>query len=221
VLKTMSVAVSDYESSVMSQPGSGLAFLPSSSIFFPLVQDSVNQFRWNIGRGGNLRSWSWRRLSAVCFLLCVCSGCNQSTSITIQSSFDPSIYGFPVTYTATVTSPAGSPTGKVEFRDVPDLEHPNVFKTIGTSTVTGSGLATVSSSALALETHFIEATYSGDLSYSGSHGQFLSQTINPNTTTRISTSSSSPSIPWWPVTLNAAVTNLTGLGCLIHQKFES
>jgi hypothetical protein len=195
VLKTMSVAVSDYESSVMSQPGSGLAFFPASSIFFPLVQDSVNQFRWNIGRGGNLRSWSWRRLFAVCFLLCVCSGCNQSTSITIQSSFDPSIYGFPVTYTATVTSPAGSPTGKVEFRDVPDLEHPNVFKTI-------------------------EATYSGDLSNSGSHGQFLSQTINPNTTTRISTSSS-PSIPWWPVTLNAAVTNLTGLGCLIHQKFES
>jgi len=79
------------------------------------------------------------------------------TETTVVSDLNPSVYGQSVTFTATVTavSPgAGIPTGDVEFYDGVML--------IGTSTLNAAGVATFTTSTLAVGNHPITATYLGD-----------------------------------------------------------
>ncbi len=86
----------------------------------------------------------------------------------IVSSLNPSIFGQSVTFTATVTSAWGVPTGTVTFLDG--------AATLGTSTLS-AGVATFATAGLSVGLHPITAVYGGSTSFSGSTSGVLSQTV--------------------------------------------
>jgi uncharacterized repeat protein (TIGR01451 family) len=90
-----------------------------------------------------------------------------STSTAVGSSLNPSPLGQSVTFTATVTSAGGTPTGTVQFKDG--------VNNLGTPvTLNGSGQATFTTSSLTAGTHTISAVYSGDTVFGGSTGTLSS-----------------------------------------------
>ncbi len=92
-----------------------------------------------------------------------------AASTTILASLpNPSPSGQSVTFTATVTGAAGSPTGTVTFRDGAMV--------LGSPSV-ASGIATLATSALTVGTHSITATYSGNATYSSSVSDTVSQVV--------------------------------------------
>jgi trimeric autotransporter adhesin len=84
----------------------------------------------------------------------------KPSATTVVSSLNPEVAGESVTFTATVTSTAGgTPTGTVTFN--------NGSTALGTGAVTlnGSGVATLSTTALVVGSASITASYSGDTNY--------------------------------------------------------
>src|SRR5206468_4232089 len=106
------------------------------------------------------------------------------TTTGLTSSVQPSVFGQPVTFTATVAakSPgAGTPTGTVTFKDG--------SSTLGTGTLNSSGQAMFTTSTLAVGPHSITASYGGDATFSGSTSSPLTQTVKrarARTTTLVS-----------------------------------
>ena len=80
-----------------------------------------------------------------------------------------SVLGETVTFTATVTA-SSTPTGTVTFKDG--------STTLGSGTLQSNGLATFSTSSLAVGTHSISATYGSDSSFSGSTSPTFSQVVD-------------------------------------------
>jgi len=98
-------------------------------------------------------------------VLSVTSGPTSITSsTTLASSLDPSTYGSPVTFTATVTGSGPTPTGTVTLREG--------GATLGTSALDGSGVATfvINTLSAAGSPHSITAVYGGDANFAGSSG---------------------------------------------------
>jgi hypothetical protein len=127
--------------------------------------------------------------------------CSTTTSLT--SSLNPSLYGQAVTLTATISSSHGS---------IPDGELVTFYKgssatssQLGTGT-TVHGIATLTTSALAASKYDLMATYSGDANFASSSGS-LHQTVQTDPTTTILTSGTNPSLYGVPVTLTAQVTS--------------
>ena len=122
------------------------------------------------------------------------------TTTSLTSSRNPSTFGQVVTFTATV-SPAGS-TGNVQFFDG--------GSSLGSATVSG-GTASLSTSALAVGSHNITATYSGDSTHATSTSAVLTQTVSPSfTTTTALTSLPNPSTYGQSVAFTAVVSSLGG-----------
>jgi hypothetical protein len=93
-----------------------------------------------------------------------------ATTTTLASSQNPSPFGQTVTFTATVTGPGGGiPTGTVNFYDS--------TTSLGSSSLNGSGVATLATSSFAVGTHSITATYNGDTSFGTSTSPVLSQVV--------------------------------------------
>jgi hypothetical protein len=91
-----------------------------------------------------------------------------NSTTTVRSSQNPSTYGQPVTFTATITPQySGTPTGTVTFQD-----GTTILKTV---TLNG-GIASYTTSTLVQGTHTITAIYNGDTSFIGSSA-FLTQTV--------------------------------------------
>jgi hypothetical protein len=95
----------------------------------------------------------------------------RTATTTVTSSANPSIPGQPVPFTATVTPPTGNPTptGSVDFVDT------TTNTDLGTATLSG-GVATLTTSALGLGAHVIQANYGGDGTFLASSGT-LTQTV--------------------------------------------
>lgn len=91
-----------------------------------------------------------------------------ATSTALATSANPSLYGQPVTFTATVSSAAGTPTGSVTFSDGGTV--------LGTSTLSG-GVATLTVSTLALGSHTITAAYTGTPGFAGSGSNRVTQVV--------------------------------------------
>ncbi|HEY3837248.1 MAG TPA: Ig-like domain-containing protein [Bryobacteraceae bacterium] len=124
-----------------------------------------------------------------------------ATSVALTSSANPSVYSQPVTFSATVTATApgtGVPAGVVTFK--------NGNSTLGTGTLNGSGIATFTTSSLAVGPDSIMAVYSGSTSYNGSTSSALSQTVNTDGASTAVSSSVNPSVYGQSVTLTATVT---------------
>jgi hypothetical protein len=129
-----------------------------------------------------------------------------STTTTLASSTNPSVSGQSVTFTATVAvvSPgSGTPTGTVNFLDGTTV--------IGTDEPLTAGVATFSTSSLAVATHSITAVYSGDTNFTTSTSSAVSQVVLQASTTTL-TSSPNPSVYGQSVTFTATVAHSSGTG---------
>src|SRR5262249_17886761 len=86
----------------------------------------------------------------------------HETTTILTSSANPSVLGQPVTLTATVSSAVNvalMPSGSVDFVDT------TIITDLGAVTLSG-GVASLTTSSLAVGSHVIEARYSGDPSFS-------------------------------------------------------
>ena len=95
--------------------------------------------------------------------------------LSVATSGTPSIYGSPVTFTATIYS---GPTGTVTFYDG--------GTTIGTGSLSG-GTATFTTSSLAVGVHSITAGWAGNTNYGPATSAAITQTVNPSTLTLFGT----------------------------------
>jgi len=124
------------------------------------------------------------------------------TTTAVVSSANPSVFGQPVTFTATVSPvpPAsGSPTGSVNFLDG--------VTTIATNVpLNGSAIATFTTSALSVGTHSITAVYNSDANFNGSTSPAVSQVVNKDNTSTTVASSANPAQFGQTVTFTATVT---------------
>jgi len=120
-----------------------------------------------------------------------------ATTTAVSSSSNPSVFSQPVTFTATITAGSGVPSGTVTFKDG--------STTLGTGTLNGSGVATFTTSTLALGARSITAVYGGSASFNTSTSPVLTQTVNSDATTTTVTSSLNPSAHNQTVTFTATV----------------
>jgi hypothetical protein len=123
-----------------------------------------------------------------------------ATTTTVISSVNPSALNQSVTFTATVSSGLGTPTGTVTFTDGSNP--------LGTSTLI-NGQASFSTAALTLGSHSILAAYAGDANFQSSSSTTLNQVVLAATTTTL-ISSVNPSLPGQPVTFTAGVVGSGG-----------
>jgi hypothetical protein len=119
----------------------------------------------------------------------------DATTAVAASSADPSPLSESITFTATVTanSPgSGIPAGSVTFYDGSTI--------LGDGLLNGSGIATFSTSNLALGDHSITVVYNGSPQYLASTSSALIQTVSAPTTTKLAISGQ-------PTTLTAGDTD--------------
>ena len=131
------------------------------------------------------------------------TGSSEPTATTLISSLNPSNYGQSVTFTATVTSSSGTPTGTVIFYDG--------STTLGSATL-ASGSASISTSSLSAGSQSITAAYQGSGGFAPSTSPVLTQVVNGTsiaTTTTLATSKN-PGIYQQPVTFTAIVSSASG-----------
>ncbi|MCL5952595.1 MAG: Ig-like domain repeat protein [Chloroflexi bacterium] len=112
-----------------------------------------------------------------------------TTTTTITSSFNPSVFGQGVSFTATVTGTGGTPTGTVVFKDGgADIAG------CSSQSLNVTAQASCWTSSLAVGMHSITALYSGDASFSASAGVQTENVEKASTTTVISSHEPSPSV---------------------------
>ncbi|MDR3774732.1 MAG: Ig-like domain-containing protein, partial [Terracidiphilus sp.] len=109
-----------------------------------------------------------------------------TTTLTPVPTPNPSVYGEPVTLTASVSSAAGAPPNgeNVTFM--------NGAISLGTAPL-GSGVASLTSTELTTGTDSITAVYAGDASFAGSTSTAVSQAVGPASSTTTLKSSLNPS----------------------------
>ena len=127
-----------------------------------------------------------------------------STSTTLASSQNPSNVGQSVTFTATVTSGSGIPTSTVTFKDG--------STTIGSGTLNGSGMATLTTTLLAAGSHSITAVYGGDANFNGSTSNTVTQTVSKTATSTTLASSATTAKRGTTVTFTATVSPASATG---------
>ncbi len=125
-------------------------------------------------------------------------------TVTLQSSLSPATFGQTVTFTATVTSTSGTPTGTVTFLLVSNFTHRGPV-TLPVTLVNGS--ASYSASGFSAGTYSIFATYSGDSNNSGSTSAALQQMVNQASSTITLVSGGNPSYVGQTVTFTATVAS--------------
>jgi hypothetical protein len=126
----------------------------------------------------------------------------STTSTSLASSLNPSTYGQKVTWTATVTSSGSvTPTGTIKFTWS--------GHTIGSATLNGSGVATLTRSNLIAATYPLTAVYAGDAANLGSTSAVLNQVVLETTSRASLTSSPNPSTQGQAVTFTATISSPT------------
>ena len=111
------------------------------------------------------------------------------TRTLLVSSAEPSVFGQPVTFTATVAAVApgaGTPAGTMTFR--------NGTTVLATLPLDGSGRAQFTTAALTVASHNITATYSGNVSFHVSGPAALTQRVNRAAATAVVVSTAAPSV---------------------------
>ena len=122
------------------------------------------------------------------------------TTTSVTSSANLSFVGQAVTFTATVSTPAGSPTGTVSF-----YADGALLQVIALN----NGAATFTTSGLSAGEHAITAVYSGDADNAGSSG-VLDQAVQQVSSSVSVTSNANPSVQGQAVTFTATVTGADG-----------
>lgn len=121
-----------------------------------------------------------------------------AATTTLASSKNPTVFGQAVTFTATVTATSGTPTGTISFLDG--------ASTIGASTLDSTGSATFTTSSLAVGTHSITASYSGDSNFKANNSSPFTQIVNLDVPTVTVSVSPNPSVFGQQITATATVS---------------
>jgi Bacterial Ig-like domain (group 3) len=128
-----------------------------------------------------------------------------STTTSLSSALAASVFGQPITLTATVnssgTTAPGTPSGNVSFFNNGVL--------LGTSAV-NAGQAALNVSSLPAGADSIVAQYSGDSNFAPSNSLPFAETINPRTTSTALASSQATIIGGQSATFTATVTTTAG-----------
>ena len=96
------------------------------------------------------------------------------TSTTLASSLNPSVQGKRVTFTASVTSTFGSPTGSVQFVEGSCATPTTTWRT---TSLDNTGHASFSTDKLSEGTHFLLACYLGNGTFAPSTSDVLQQRV--------------------------------------------
>jgi hypothetical protein len=127
---------------------------------------------------------------------------STSTNAALNASSSPVFAGQNETFTVTLTSATGGiPTGAVAFHEGASV--------IGTGTVNAQGIATFSTTTLAVGTHTVTAAYPGDLNYQPSTSAAVTVVVQLAPTTTALATSANPSVLGQGLTLTATVTSIT------------
>ncbi len=121
-------------------------------------------------------------------------------AVALVASGNPVLSATAITFTATVSSSSGTPSGSVSFYDGSML--------LGSGTLT-LGVAAYATSSLAAGAHSITAVYAGDSNFSTLTSAILTETVTAPTavvTTTTLTASPNPLADGQPATLTATVT---------------
>ncbi len=121
-----------------------------------------------------------------------------STLTTIASDANPSTYGASVTFTATVTSSVGAPTGTVYFQKDTTV--------LGSGMLDDEGHTTWTTASLSAGSHAITAVYEGAGNFSSSTSEELQQDVGKAFTTTAIDITPTPSSYGSNVRLRATVT---------------
>jgi Bacterial Ig-like domain (group 3) len=116
------------------------------------------------------------------------------TTATLESSENPTIAGRPITFTATVTSGAGTPTGTVTFFG-------SGGAVLGSAPVGPDGTASITMT-MAAGTHAIIASFEGTGPFNDSDSAALNQAVEPGV--------GIPTLGQWGLLLCAAALGLAG-----------
>jgi uncharacterized repeat protein (TIGR01451 family) len=126
-----------------------------------------------------------------------------ATTTSVASSQNPSIVGQPVTFTATVASSGGMPTGSVAFKD-----GGTIIAGCSAKTLNAAGQATCSTSSLTVGSHTTTAEYSGSAKFDPSTGTLIGgQVVGPKLADLQLTLTGSPA----PAVAGGSITYLIGL----------
>jgi hypothetical protein len=125
----------------------------------------------------------------------------DSSAVSLRSSLNPSIYGQNVTFTATVTSSGGVPSGTVTFSDS--------SLPLGTGALR-NGVATFTIGTLSAGIHPVSAAYSGDARHTKAASSPLNQTVNKVQTSTVLSSAPNPSRLGQAVIFRATVSSSSG-----------
>ena len=123
-----------------------------------------------------------------------------ATTTAVMATPQTSVFGQPVTFTATVkaTVPgAGTPAGTVTFMDG--------GATLGTATLGAGGTASFSAAALGVGSHAITASYGGSATFRTSSSGAMKETIKTAATSVAIAASANPAVPGQTVTFTATV----------------
>ena len=125
-----------------------------------------------------------------------------ATSTALSSSANPAVFGQPVSFTATVSSGAGIPTGTVQFK----IDGVNFGAAVA---LDGTGKAVSgSTTSLAVGARAISAVYSGATSFATSSGS-LSQSVTKANVTVTVTSNHNPVKKGTSITFTVTVAPLS------------
>lgn len=123
-------------------------------------------------------------------------------AIAVTASPNPSFISNPITFTASVPSPASAPTGTVSFYDGSNQ--------LGSSAL-ASGSGSMSTSSLGLGKHMITAAYSGDANYQAATSAALPITLEDFSITQQGSSAGAVTVyPGHPATYTFTVTPIGG-----------
>jgi hypothetical protein len=122
-----------------------------------------------------------------------------TTTLTFTSSPNPSVLGQPVTFTVTVSSPDHAILSPIT---VIDNNAP-----LATLLPNSSGIASITTAALALGSHLVTASYAGDTTHQPASTSVNQNVIAGTTTTEALSSSLNPANYGQSVTLTAVVTS--------------
>jgi hypothetical protein len=131
-----------------------------------------------------------------------------TASIALTSSPSTSTFGQSVTFTATVSAATGTPSGSVSFYDQGVL--------IG-SGVLVNGVATLTTSTLAVGTHPITAIYGGDATFAPVTSAVLNQVVGAAAVGMALVSSLNPSASGQAVTFTATLSSASANALAPHQ----
>jgi hypothetical protein len=120
-----------------------------------------------------------------------------SSTTVLAPSAGPTVWGQPVTFTATVSAPAASglPAGVVTFSDGSTV--------LGQGTIGANGVATLTTATVAVGSRSITATFAGDANHAGSASAAVTQLVG-QASTAVTVTATTPTLAG-QTTLTAAV----------------